>query len=219
MRVGACDVEGLLFDLDGDADISLTQARDWLSASERARAGRFKFQIHRDRFTRGRGFLRQTLAACLGQPDPGALAFALGPQGKPALEGERIWFNLSHCEDRAVMVISGDGPLGVDIERHDRSTDILALAPSVFTQAECDRLESQPDDAARRRFFFRLWTAKEARMKLTGEGMSLNPKQISLQIEGDLPVGYAQPEMPKTALAYLSGLAGASCAVAAPRQL
>ena len=73
------------FALDLEAD-RLSALRQTLSPEEGARAGRFRFARHRDRFVAARGQLREVLARYLDVP-PGALAFAYGPQGKPFLAG------------------------------------------------------------------------------------------------------------------------------------
>lgn len=219
LQLGACDIAGMFFDIDSDQDISLDEARSLLSTQEQLRADRFKFEIHRDRFTRGRGFLRRGLGLHLAV-DPTGLKLLTGPKGKPELAENPVWFNLSHCEGGAVLVLSSDGAIGVDLERHDRNVDVMSLAEAVFTQSESDLIASQPDEATRRRLFFEFWTAKEARMKMTGEGMSLAPKNISLGFdEAGLPSFCSEPAMPETALAYVSCVEEASCAVAAPRHL
>ena len=55
-------------------------------------------------------------------------------------------------------------------------------------------LRLQGDGAHRR--FLEFWCAKEARMKLTGEGFGLDPQEIVLALEGGRPVGVTQPEGP-----------------------
>lgn len=215
MQVGACLIGGQFFDLAGDELIDLGTARGLLNQAERARADRFHFDRHREFFTRGRGFLRQTISRLLGLADAAALEILEGANGKPMLAGDPIWFNLSHSEADAVLIWSHDGPLGVDLERHDRQLDVRKLARSVFTTTECDVLDGAPDEQTRQALFFDFWTAKEARMKVTGEGMQLNPKDISLVLEAGMPVGFAAPQSPKVALRYVSHLDGLSCAVVA----
>jgi phosphopantetheinyl transferase len=67
----------------------------------------------------------------------------------------------------------------------------------------------------RRELFFWLWTAKEARMKVTGEGLALDPRHIDVAIEAGRPVAYRKPAEPMASLApiEISDIPGA-CSVA-----
>lgn len=180
--------------LDDDRDIALTRAWRLLSADEVLRARRFRFEADQSRYVRGRGFLRIMLGQISGQ-DPARLTFGTGAQGKPFLQGRDLAFNLSHSRDLAVLGISRSAPLGLDLEFIDRAADIAGLAQTCLTPAEADILASLPE-AARRARFFAFWTAKEARMKLTGEGMSLPPHQIALDLHAGHPIGYLHPDTP-----------------------
>ena len=178
--------------LDDDHDIALSRAEAWLSAPETARAERFHFVRDRNRYIRGRGFLRVMLGQVCGQ-DPAQLLFGTGAQGKPFLQNSRVDFNLSHSAGLAVLAISKMGPLGIDLEFIDRQADIAGLAQSCLTAQEAAVLARLPEHERRARFFA-FWTAKEARMKLTGEGMSLGPQQIELDLRNGMPVGYLCPQ-------------------------
>jgi len=63
---------------------ALSACQETLSGTELARAARFRFQQHRNRFIAGRGLLRVILGRYL-QIEPRAIEFAYGPQGKPFL--------------------------------------------------------------------------------------------------------------------------------------
>ncbi|NLT70399.1 MAG: 4'-phosphopantetheinyl transferase superfamily protein [Verrucomicrobiaceae bacterium] len=182
------------FRLDETSSLSLELARSWLNEEERARADRFKFGIHRDRFTRGRGVLRHLLAASLGKR-PESLVFATGERGKPYLPGTDLHFNLSHSEDRAVLALSRLECVGIDLERYDRSVDIDGLSRRCFRESEIARFEGM-DEAEKRRAFFWIWTAKEARMKATGEGFHLEPRRIEVAFSKGLPSRYLAPDHP-----------------------
>ena len=104
----AQDVHVWQWDLDvraGDFD------RYWemLSAQERERAGKFRFERHRRRFVAGRGELRELLSRYLAL-SPQAVALGYGQEGKPFClsqpSGWTICFNLSHSENKAALAIS-----------------------------------------------------------------------------------------------------------------
>lgn len=202
--------------LEDDSDIHLSAAEATLSPDERDRAARLCFPRDRDRFIRGRGHLRRELARETGQKDPAALRFDTGPQGKPRLRlPSAPHFNLSHSGGLAVLAISRRGPVGIDLERIDRGLDPARLAPSVLTPDERQALDAAPPEDAVA-LFLAFWTAKEARMKLTGEGMALDPRHIALALrQGGRPKGYRLPADPPARLDYLDiGHPGAICALA-----
>lgn len=203
--------------LDTDEDMMLDAAVALLSPAEHDKAGRFRFARDRDRYIRGRGHLRRTLARATGL-DAAALALEEGPRGKPALRAmpgrPMPHFNLSHSDGLAVLAISWDGPVGIDLELHGRDLDPARLAPGVLVASERRALDALPPlDAAA--LFLAMWTAKEARMKLTGEGMALDPRAIVLKLDGGWPVGYSLPVRPAVRLDYPSiGRTDAVCALA-----
>ncbi|MBF9034655.1 4'-phosphopantetheinyl transferase superfamily protein [Rhodobacterales bacterium HKCCE2091] len=191
-RVAPDPVRLTLCRLDVDDDVVLAEARGWLSPGETDRAARFRFDLHRDRYVRGRGFLRRELGAVLGTA-PGDVRLTEGENGKPGLAGaETPGFNLSHSRDLAVLAIA-PGPVGVDIEIAHDGLDPLALGRTVFTGAEQAVLAALPP-AARQARFFAFWTAKEALMKLTGQGMALEPRSIALHLHDGWPAGFKAPD-------------------------
>lgn len=199
--------------LDDDRDMDLAEAWSLLSTDEAARARRFHFDRDRDRYTRGRGFLRCMLGQISGQT-PSQLIFGTGAQGKPFLQNSALTFNMSHSRDLAVLASSQIEPLGIDLEFIDRQADIAGLSKTCLTQGEAESLAALPDEEQRERFFA-FWTAKEARMKLTGEGMSLPPRQIALDLRGGMPVGYLRPDGPAAQAIFLDlGIKTALCCLA-----
>lgn len=166
----------------------LESLRALLDGDERAKVERFVFPELRARAVASRGELRQILGAALAL-DPTALKFAYGANGKPSLSGPgsaaRLRFNLSHSGDLALLALahgaggelgargelSAGGELGVDVELHrDRSYDDIARR--FFALGEQARLFALPPEQ-RRLAFFDIWTAKEAFVKATGDGITV----------------------------------------------
>lgn len=102
----------------------------------------------------------------------------IGRNGKPVCEG--IYFNLSHSADMVLCAVS-NVPVGCDIEK---VTDApLDIGERVFHEKE--RLyifSADANEQERERRFFRLWTMKESYLKMTGEGMSLSPERIEIEL-------------------------------------
>ncbi len=200
-------------DIGDSGPLDISQCWQALSSEEKARADRFRFDLHRNRYVRAHGQMRHILAAYIDLP-ANRIAIETGARGKPFISGHKIYFNMSHSADSGVFVVSRSGEVGIDVEMFDRKVEIEDLSRHYYTDAEnavLARLEGQ----ARREMFFWLWTAKEARMKVTGEGLALDPREIDVVVDAGQPVGYRKPHQPVARLktVELSGLAGA-CSVA-----
>lgn len=159
--------------LDG-ASKNLIRLEPMLSVDERERAARLRRPQDRNRFVVSRGFLREVLSAYT-HIDPAVIQFAYGPQGKPRMQpgsaAAPVQFNLSHCDSIALLAITADRPVGVDIERVRADPEDSMIARQFFSPAECQEYFSV-GDADKPRAFARLWTRKEACLKALGEGLS-----------------------------------------------
>ena len=154
---------------------------DWLSSDERARMRRFGNDALRARYLIGRASLRWVLAQTIGGT-PQAVMIERGPRGRPQLgAAAAIDFNVSHTADVALIGVSREGRIGVDIERADRVIQSSRLARRVLTDRERAALPAT-DDAIRRRIL-RLWTCKEALAKATGDAMSAPFGRLDIETE------------------------------------
>ena len=86
--------------------------------------------------------------------------------GKPVVEKQKLYFNVSHAGDYVVGVLS-DHEVGCDIEKKEDAP--LEIARHYFTPGEYEYIKSADD---KDKAFFTLWTLKESYMKMTGRGMS-----------------------------------------------
>lgn len=171
-----------------------------LSADEKARADRFYFPQHRQRFIVGRAKLRHLLGRYL-DIEPNRLQFEYSDRGKPTLAksfGNRLKFNLSHSQEIALYGFTLDRNIGVDLEYLNSKTDVEEIAKRFFSAREYAEITSLPPQV-RREAFFRGWTVKEAYLKATGDGLAgsldgvevcLNPDKVAslLTIRGDTQI-------------------------------
>lgn len=142
-----------------------------LSATELARAERFRFLDHRRRHVIAHGALRVILGGYAGA-DPAVLEVAIGTRGKPFLPRySGLHFNLSHSGHLAMLAV-GDRELGVDVEKLRRLESLQDIARRHFSHAEFESLRALPE-AEQLRGFYRLWTRKEAYIKAVGAGLSM----------------------------------------------
>ena len=201
------------------ADLDAADAGDTalvvLTDDERARASRFVFDVHRHRFVVCRAWLRHRLGERLGR-DAATLRFEYGPAGKPSLGADALRFNVSHSDRYALLAITRDVEVGVDIERVRPLADMDGLAARIFSGAEREALARVP--ASRREdAFFAGWTRKEAFIKARGQGIALlgavevelAPDQPARLLRLDGPPG----ELERWSIQALSPLPGFSAAV------
>ena len=126
----------------------------------------------------GRARLRAILASYLAS-DPAALIFERGAHGKPALAGHDLEFSFSRSGGRALVAVSRDRPVGVDVERVKPGRAVSRIARRRFAPDEAAAL-ARRQTGDRRVAFHRCWTGKEAYAKGVGAGLSLGLATFSV---------------------------------------
>jgi len=161
----------------GHLDLPLTNIlifKQYLSSDEIKRSDRFKFDIHRHRYIASRGILRIILSKYLNI-DPFEVNFHYSSKGKPqiivAQNQTNLEFNLSNSQDLSLYGITKKNALGIDVEYTRKMSDMEQIANRFFTPKECQILQSV-SEAEKTDIFFQLWTAKEAYLKCTGQGIT-----------------------------------------------
>lgn len=153
-----------------------------LNSEEQSKAKRFHFEQHQRRFIVARSTLKMILGQYLNIA-PQTIEFEYSSRGKPRLSdhlsGDKIQFNTSHSEELAIYAITCDRPIGVDVEYIRTIKDAKHLAQRFFTPQEYEQISplSSPD---LEKAFFQLWTAKEAYLKATGEGIAGGLDQVEV---------------------------------------
>ena len=150
-------------------DEAIDQYQNLLSDDEIIRAERLLDPQKQQFFITGRGQLRQILSRYL-HTSPEKIIFQYNDSGKPSLSpvyGSDITFNLSHSAHLAVVAVTCHSDVGIDIEKIDPDLEFLQLASNFFSQKEQQRLQGVSFHK-QRRTFYRLWTIKEALLKMTG---------------------------------------------------
>lgn len=143
----------------------LVAALQAVSAERRAYALRYKHELGQRQCVAAYLLLQRALQQQYGIE--GDLQFAIGEHGKPSLVGHPgIHFNISHCREAVACAVS-DSPVGIDIESTRRYSPMLLDYTMNADERHQVTSAARPDEA-----FIRLWTMKEAVLKLTGEGIS-----------------------------------------------
>ena len=90
------------------------------------------------------------------------------PEGKPYIEGNEIYFSLSHSGNRGVVAMD-EAPVGVDLEYLGERNFPAVL--SRFTERERQEILTLDD-------FIENWTAKEAFIKMHGYTLASSLKLL-----------------------------------------
>lgn len=145
-----------------------------LSADEKARAARFVFDIHRQRYIAARGVLRRLLGNYLSLA-PEELVITYSDYAKPFLAPGRgygdLFFNVTHSGELALLAFARGRRLGVDVEYRREVADVEKMAQHYFSPPEVAALQAVPP-GERSPAFLQGWTRKEAYIKAIGEGLS-----------------------------------------------
>lgn len=188
----------LFDDMSQCTDAEVERLLPLVSAQRREVALRFKFTFGRFTCLKSYVMLQQLVQEVLAETD-GRLQplqhwlkewngnFVYNEHDKPFMQnalGERIegvCFNISHCKN-AIAVVLSDRPVGVDVESFRHAEE--ALLRRTMNPEEQGEVRAAADPAEA---FTRLWTRKEALLKLRGTGLVDDLHSVLLPNPG-LPV-------------------------------
>jgi 4'-phosphopantetheinyl transferase len=161
------------------------------TAGETARAARFRTADLQRRYLRSHAALRAILA-CYTEA---RLDFAVSGNGKPFLPASpHVKFNLSHSREMALVAVTLEVEVGVDVEWIRPMPDYRDIAERFFPPSQSAQVTDEAD-------FFRRWTRLEAVVKACGTGI----------------YGIAEEPAGDWTIEELPVAPGYSAAVAAPR--
>jgi len=149
--------------------VALPAASTWLDASELVRLDGLGSPARRLSFLSGRWQARCLVAQRRGS-DPVDVALAIDPQGRSRIpDAPELHLSISHTGDWVACAMA-NAPVGIDIERLRPRADVLALAATVHSPAQCAALAALQGEAQLLNFY-RGWTLKEAWLKRQGLGL------------------------------------------------
>ena len=98
--------------------------------------------------------------------------FSYGDHGKPFFrEYPGIFFNISHCHKGIACAVMSN-PVGIDIEEIQYDEDLASI---ILNSGELEAVKSAEEPALK---FTEFWTLKESFLKLTGEGLRNDMKDV-----------------------------------------
>ncbi len=178
-----------------DSPERASRFRLYLSDDEITRADQYPSPHPQYQFVVTRGILRTLLSRYVGVA-PAQLDFETHRQGKPMLVSPSslpIQFNVTHSQGMALIALTLQHAIGIDVEWTDRAIQEHAIAERFFSERESADLASLPAGKRTRRFFW-YWTCKEAYLKMQGRGIAGGLAECQFSIE---------PNQPKVRLALL----------------
>ncbi len=115
---------------------------------------------------------------------PESLEFSVYDKGKPYLLNYGYKFSISHSEDYVAVAVNEEREVGIDIEkikevRAHTGKHIFSCSDIQFVFQSDNIPDGKITDRETLIRFFKVWTYKEAYVKMTGEGINDNLKSIS----------------------------------------
>lgn len=150
-----------------------------------------------DNHERGDTLLARTVASVFGVSPGDVVLSRLCPScvssshGRPVVLGLGIrtpFASLARADGLVVVAVSIGGPVGVDVERGD-APDFCGFEQVALHERE--RAKTVLDRAT-------VWTRKEALLKATGHGLSVDPRLLEMSAPADPPqlLHWAAPDPP-----------------------
>lgn len=160
-----------------------------ISPEERSRASQFVSGPDGHRFVAARGMLRRLLGQYVGTP-AAALEFGREAFGKPYLVGApgstHVRFNLSHSGDLALLAVSPDCAVGVDVQQVTPHAADPRLAARVYSPVERSAVEAMNlAPALAGPVLAAVWSRKEAYLKGTGRGLANGLQVVDVTVGMD----------------------------------
>ena len=160
-------------------DARILAREDWQAIA------RVRDEHARDLLRATRITLRRALSHAVGnRVKPEAWRFQTTAYGKPQVAPglPQVQFCVSHIETMAVIAVSRDAPVGVDIETIGQPLD-AALVEGFCSPRERQAL-AQLRGPQQKRAFARLWTLKEAYVKARGLGLARPTQRFTVKVDG-----------------------------------
>lgn len=151
--------------------LDLESALQSISAQRREQALRYKHEQGQRQCVAAYLLLKQALREQEGITENPV--FEYGEHGKPSIVGHpELFFSLSHCKEVTACVLSRR-PVGIDVESVGRYRE--SVARYAMSDNEMHQIQQAEHPEV---MFTRLWTMKESLLKLTGEGINDQMKQV-----------------------------------------
>lgn len=152
-----------------------------LAPQDHSQVEQFSHSQAKLRFQAGRILLRYLFAESFKQP---AIEIFQTKFGKPFVVNDSLFeFNISHTDEYVGVAISSGTAIGVDLESSLRKNNVMRIADRYFTNQENIDIRLSIDP---QKYFYQLWTLKEAYTKAKGMGLRKPLSEIAFSIESGI---------------------------------
>ncbi len=145
---------------------SIVDLAKYLSPQEQEKLAQINSDFGKKKFAVGRYLIRSQLAKLLGCA-ANEVELEITKNGRIELKDRSLSFNLSHSKDVAILAISNQRQVGIDVELI-RKKDFLLIAKNFFKANELEILKNAKNEDEQAKLFYYFWTAKEAVVKCEG---------------------------------------------------
>lgn len=168
----------------------------WLSPLERSVEAELRWPKRRSDWRLGRWVAKRAVIACLPDehlepPDIEILAQKTGAPAARVLSGpvtRAVSVSISHSDGVGLAAAAGGAiALGCDVERIELRTE--RFVADYFTAAERERV-ARTVAVDRPTVATLIWSAKEAALKVLGEGMRLDTRAVSVEVPMGPPAAW-----------------------------
>ena len=164
----------------------LDEVIDFLPPEEQKCALAYRFENDRRRYL-GSALLQRSILARYSSCSLRDLSFLRNQWGKPFLDGgnQAVEFNISRSHEVALLAVSGESQLGVDVEY-----ELGCASGAMNVAAQFSEVERSYIDKARgsTRSLFEIWARKEAYIKGIGRGLSHPLDEFEVTPNGEMMV-------------------------------
>jgi phosphopantetheinyl transferase len=167
----------------------------WLSADEIPRARSYRRPADQWRFLVGRALLRHALQNAHGI-ERAALHILF--DGKPVLKGDlsaKVDVSITHDGTGVAVAISTEGQIGLDLTEFNRFKDWQDFATDYMHPIEYQCAQNLSPETASLTAC-RIWTAKEAVLKASGHGLTVDPRELCIKLGHHPSLEIVPPSLP-----------------------
>ncbi|QBA63903.1 4'-phosphopantetheinyl transferase family protein [Muriicola soli] len=152
----------------------VSDAKLYLTKSERERSNKYRFEEDKHRFIICRILLKLLLVERTGLTI-NKIKLESSVNQKPFIPSyPSIHFNVSHAGAYGLIAIA-NCPVGIDIEYLNDQFDFMEILPNVFGAKEIDSIINAENEVYA---FYKYWTRKEAIVKASGKGLDSETVKI-----------------------------------------
>jgi 4'-phosphopantetheinyl transferase len=160
-----------------ELSLNYSEFSHFFNKEDSLKAAKFHSERDRDTYLYCHTLLRLFLSDKL-KKNPDEISFGSGKFNKPFLNGNLLYFNISHTRDSFAFAVSENTGVGIDLEKSDRKINLNSISKRFFSKEENVFISESPDETIKR--FFLLWTRKEALLKALGTGIISNPSGLEV---------------------------------------